>query len=286
MRNRIMTGLITGLISLALFLVLAAGSGRFFVNRQEDADYPIVFLGDSIIGQVRDETSVTALLEERLEIQVFNGAMGGTGMSRKDMQKKMSSSEDSLSMAALASAIGYGDFGVQKTVQLNNPGTEYFGETIDGLEKIDFSQVEILFIEHGVNDYNAGVPIYNAQNPWDTYSYAGALRTSLRILTERFPELRIILVTPTYSWFLANEQTCEQWYSGYGYLEDYVEAQKHIAGEFGIELIDNYSSLYSHESWDDWQQYTIDGLHPNEEGRRLIADSIAQYLKENPQKTQ
>lgn len=263
-----------GFLFLLLFLCSLA------LGRVERTAFPIVCLGDSILAMTRDETSVTHLMEEQLGVEVYNGAMGGTNMSRTDLSRNMGYSKDCLTMAALAQAIGYKDFGAQQAVRIRENGTEYFEQTIDGLEKIDFNRVEILVIEHGINDYNAGIPIYSDDDPYDPYTFTGALRYSVELLQEKYPRLRIILVTPTYSWYRKAHLTCEQWDSGYGYLEDYVEAEIRLAKELGIEVIDNYHHLYPHEVWEDWERYTVDGLHPNEEGRRLMARRLADYLTE------
>jgi lysophospholipase L1-like esterase len=57
-----------------------------------------------------------------------------------------------------------------------------------------------------------------------------------------------------------------------------VEKEMEVADELGIDIIDLYSSLYSHDEWEDWEKYTNDGLHPNETGRRMIADELCKYL--------
>lgn len=268
-------GIAAALFLAALISARAAGS-------RSPLEYRIVCLGDSILAQARDDTGVTALLEQKLGTEVFNGAFGGTCMGKKDRNGSGASSKDSFSMAALAQSVGYRDFGPQQATFIKDNGTEYFPETVDSLERIDFSETDILIIEHGTNDYNGRVPLYNEVDPYDVYSFAGALRTAIETLQKKYPRLRIILVSPTYCWFLALEQTCEEWYSGSGYLEDYVEAEAQIAREYGIELIDLYHGLYPHEDWEDWKLYTTDGLHPNEEGRALIAERVAEYLLDNP----
>ncbi len=237
-------------------------------------------LGDSIMGSTRDETSVTYLLQEKLGVEVFNGALGGTTMSKQEGKRRFAFKKDGLSFAALTQAIAYEDFGVQRNINIHEPGTDYFKETIDELAKIDFTQVEILFIEHGMNDYNASLPIYNEEDKYDEYSFAGALRSSIELLQDKYPDLRIILVTPTYNWYVSIEQTCEDRYAEYGYLKDYVEAEFLVAKELGVEIIDHYHNFYPHETWEDWSVYTIDGLHPNEAGRQKIADSLVNYLNQ------
>ncbi len=250
-------------------------------TKTEKTEYEIVCLGDSVLGQFRDEDGVVRLLEERTGLKIYNGAFGGTNMSRINTERSMSEQHDSLSMAALSEAIAYRDFGVQRTLRIKDNATEYFADTVKELADIDFSRVDILFIEHGTNDYNNGVPIDNAEDPYDVYSFGGALRSSIRSLRKAYPGLRIILMTPTYSWFPFKDETCETWNTGYGYLEDYVNKELQIGEEMGVEVIDNYHDLYPHETMEDWKTYTRDGLHLNEAGRRLLAGAMAEYIGEH-----
>lgn len=273
---------ICGLISIGLFLfLLFAGFGA---KEEEAGQYSIVCLGDSVLGQVQDETGIAGLLEQYLQVPVFNGAFGGSNLSRLVKDAHMAYDNDGLSGVALSQAIAYEDFGAQQTIRIKENGTEYFTSTVDELAGIDFEQVEVLLIEHGTNDYNSGIALDNEDNPYDIYTYGGALRTVLSTLQEAYPNLRIILMTPAYSWFPAWELTCETWYTGYGYLEDYVELEIQIAEEMDVEVIDNYHNLYPDYSAETCWAYTKDGLHPNEAGRQLIATAVADYLTKYPEK--
>lgn len=244
----------------------------------------IVMLGDSALGECRDETSVVSRLSALLGENVFNGAFGGTGMSHMDSEKQLANVNECLSMVSLSRSIVSGDFGVQQSTRIRESMTFYFEETIDALEKIDFASVDILFLAHGVNDYHAGVPIRNEQDPYDTYTFTGAIRSTVEILQEKYPDMRIILMTPTYTWYPFHELphlTCEEYNLGGGVLEEYVNAELALAESLGVEVIDNYHELYPHEKWSDWELYTNDGLHPNEAGRELMAQKIYDYLQKH-----
>lgn len=271
----------------AALLLFGLFLGIFFVNtrwQERDENVRVVMLGDSIFGQVRDETSVAAVLSELLEKPVYNGAMGGTAMGRQDKEMRLADSKDSLSMEALARAIAEEDFGVQQAARIRESGTEYFAATIDGLANIDFGHVELLLIGHGINDYHSGMPVYNEKDSYDRYTFSGALRSALETLREKYPRMRIVVVTPTYSWYVYYEEkdiTCEVNDLGGGILEDYVDAQIQVAESMGVEVIDLYHDFYPHDEWSDWERYTTDGVHPNEEGRKLIAEKIYEYLCDN-----
>lgn len=264
---------------LVVFLFVFVFTCKTRAQEPERQEYDIVVLGDSIMGQYRDETSIPSQLGALLGKKTFNGALGGTTMSRLDRDWRDAYTMDSLSVVGLTEAIAAGDFGVQQTARIRENATEYFAGTIDELQSIDFDKVETIVICAVVNDYHAGTDIYSDTDPYDEYTFAGALRSAIRNIREAYPEMRIVLVTATYTWYSHQNLTCEEYDLGGGILEKYVNAEIQVANEMGIEIIDIYHDFYP-KQWDDWLLYTKDGLHPNDVGRAFIAETIADYLKE------
>lgn len=267
------------LSAVLVFALLAVLTFPNKAKESERTEYPVVILGDSLMGLCRDETSVTEFLGERLGKPVFNGAFGGTCMAVVSQGPSDNYTSELLNMVSLSKAIAADDFGVQKTIRSKQAVTEHFGDTIDELECIDFQKVEILILNFGLNDYHTGIPIDNAGNPMDETTYAGALRSVLATLKQTYPDMRIVLATPTYTWYLSNNLTCEEYVIGEACLEEYVETEISVAEEFGVEVIDLYHGLYVHGNWEDWQTYTIDGLHPNEYSREMIAGILAETIE-------
>lgn len=272
--KEIIFGALAAFVFLLAFLFTYGGG----VTAQEGQTPGIVVLGDSIMGECRDETSIPAQLSELLGEKVFNGAMGGTCLSRQDREKRLAYGKDSFSMAALSKSIIAEDFGVQQALRIREPATEYFPEIINALEKLDFDKVEILIIGHGLNDYHSASAITDETAPYNEYTFTGALKSIIEELRRRYSDMRIILVTPTYTWYTAQGLTCEEYDTGNGFLEGYVEAELTLAGELDVEIIDLYHDFYSTEEWEDWKKYTKDGVHPNDTGRSMIAWRLAQYL--------
>lgn len=266
------------LLGVLLFALLfpAAFQDRGEGTGQRQVD--IVAFGDSEFGEVRDETAVPALLQELTGKSVFNAGMGGTCLSRLETDRRLDYAKGSLSMVGLAKAIWAEDFGVQRTARIRESMTEYFPEVVAGLAEVDFSRVEIVLIQQGLNDYHAGALIENPEDPWDEYTLLGALRSSVHALRKANPHMRIVLVTPVFTWYPAKGTTCREEDQGGGVLEDYVDALERAAGELELEFIDMYHDLYPHEDWGDWKTYTRDGIHLNEAGRRLMAEKIAEAI--------
>jgi lysophospholipase L1-like esterase len=239
--------------------------------------YDIVCFGDSIFGQARDDTSIPALLSSATGLKIYNGAFGGTSFSRLDQTRSLFRDRDGLSFAAISQAVAYEDFAFQRTISIADNGTEYFKDNIETLGNINFGEVSVFVVAYGVNDYHAGTPLINPDDPDDPYTFSGAIRQSIKALQTRYTKARIILLSPTFRWIIEANDIGENHNTGYGNLLDYVNLEKSLAKELEVELLDHYD-LFPHDSYEDWSLYTVDGLHPNQAGRERIAQSIADYL--------
>lgn len=277
-------------ISIGISIVVAAGLLIFtcfmiYDKPVTDRENPrIVCLGDSIIGNERDKTSVTAVMESILSEPVANGAFGGTCASLSNTEYRATYYEDSINLAMLADAIAYRDFSVQLyDITSNNFKLDYFKPALEELTKVDFEEVDIVFIEHGINDYSAGRPIDNEADPLDVYTYAGSLRYSIEQIKSSYPEIQIVLVTPLYCYFQVNGERgldSETADFGQGPLINYVEAELKVAEEYELPVIDNFHNLGINS--DNIDEYAMDGIHLNEKGRQLLANALAEYVIQNP----
>lgn len=252
-------------------------------KRRADTQAEVLFLGDSIVGQSRDDTSIPALTAQQLGITVVNGAFGGTTMSLQNRENRDAYYHDGLSFSQLARAVAAQDFGVQQTIRTKDYVTMHFKDVVDELDTVDYSSVKTVVITYGMNDYTTGSPISNPLDPEDPGTMEGAMRTGIRFLRQAYPNLRIIFMSPTYCWFVntsgITDETCETNDYGGGCMEDYVEAQRRVALECGVEFLDLYHDFYPHVEYGDWKLYTEDGMHPNEAGRQKIAQALAAYLQ-------
>lgn len=278
-RQKIVYGICGILLMLALLPLL------FRSGRQEDVPAEILFLGDSILGQCRDETSIPSLVARQLGVTAVNGDFGGTTMSLQNRENRDAYYRDSLSFSQLARAVAAQDFGPQQTVRTKDYVTAHFGDIVDELDRVDFSTVRILVISYGMNDYTTGSPISNPEDPEDPYTVEGAMRVGIGFLRQSYPKARIVFVSPTYCWWFTDDQAsvvdfCENHDFGGGHLEEYVEAQRRVALECGVEFLDLYHDYYPNEELENWRIYTEDGMHPNEAGRRKIAGTLAALLQE------
>ncbi len=264
-----------GYMALGMVLVLVLGLFQSFGSGKEV--YSVVCLGDSIIGNVRDDSSIPGVLEGLTGKTVLNGGFGGMTLGCVNGQRRGDVNRDGLSLVGITESVLREDFSWQKASLEDSFVMDYCQETIRDFEQTSWDDVEVFVIEYGVNDYMMGMPLDNEEQPYDIYTFGGALRYSLKLLTEQYGDKKIILCTPTFCWFLEREEDCRV-ANGYGTLEDYVELEKEIAKEFGIEVLDNYHESGIGPENESPLSYTEDGVHLNEEGRRLVAERIAQSI--------
>lgn len=253
-------------------------------REKNELQYDIVFLGDSVLGN-EGNVSVVQMVGDTLGLSVFNGAFGGSSMAMDGDRDWGSVTANQWCMARMADAIASGDWQSQqmamsyaeyyKEYSLYMPS--YFADRMDTLTKIDFSQVKVLIIEHGTNDYNGGRNLDNPEDLYDTATFGGALRYSLKLLQKEYPDMKIVLLTPIYCEFGENlEQTCYDTDFGGGTLQDYVELEQEIAAEFGVLYINAYENSGIVE--ENAKEYLSDGLHLTDRGARLLGEYLVKEL--------
>jgi len=62
-------------------------------------------------------------------------------------------------------------------------------------------------------------------------------------------------------------------------LSEYVSAMREILSENEIDYIDLYENGFPKPLTDKGDEYTVDGLHPNDKGHRLIANLVCEYIR-------
>lgn len=265
--------LVLGGCALVLFVIFFI----FFMMKEGEnkAEYSpeIVIMGDSIFAHTTDESSVANLLGNLMNVSVADVSFGGSCMSYIDKDARMDNNHDAFCMAALTQAVLAEDFRYQHNANVRLNATEYFDERVALLETIDFSQVNILIIDHLLNDYQISANVECGSDEYDEYTYEGAMRSVITQLKEEYPNLRIIVVAPVKSWYTDDCISSSEYDFGNGTIDKYIEVQKEITDELGVEWLSLYD-LY------DGIEYTTDHIHPNEEARVLIADYLYEYLKD------
>ena len=240
-------------------------------NPKPNKGYKIVNFGDSLFGNTNDNTSISAYLSEFSGAVTHNCAFGGGCMTEKGTDYLVA-----FSMTHLADAIATGDWSEQD-YQLNHlgyTGTEYFRDHINTLKSIDFTQVNIITISYGTNDFGFGVEVSNDGVSADKTTFEGALRYSIARILDAYPNLRIVVCTPMWRcWFSdgAIIGTSDTEVVKGNKLTDFVQKVKDIANEYHLGVCDFYNEMGVNKH--NWSLFftSIDGTHPIAKGRELMA---------------
>ena len=231
----------------------------------------IVNFGDSIFGNTSNQTSVSANIANITGATVYNVGFGGCQMSdRADTGWK------DFSMCNLATAVASQDFTAQDATVADMPSgmPAYFATHLATLKSIDFSDVDIVTISYGTNDYTAGDDLDNENNLKDIDTFAGALRYSIETLLTAYPNLKIVIGTPIFRLWL-NEGVVEytsdsRTYAGGYTLIDMADKVKAVGKEYHCQVIDAYNDYGVNQY--NWERVfdSADTTHPNADGRAML----------------
>lgn len=240
------------------------------------AEKKIANFGDSIFGNARPPKDVSTFLAEKTGAEVLNCAFGGCRMGVH------TGHWDAFSMYRLAYAIANNDYSLQEEALNHDDRTSYAEEPLALIKATDFSNVDIVTIGYGTNDFTGNNTLDNSENPLDTSTVGGALRYSIETLLTAFPNLRIVILSLTYRFWIDDsnaytEDSNSRANSKGDTILDYNAKLKEVAEEYNLPFIDNYNIGIG--KFNRYQYFPVtDGTHHNETGRKLIASHLAKKL--------
>lgn len=133
---------------------------------------------------------------------------------------------------------------------------------------------EVIVVFGGSNDYYNDVPLGSPDSQKKDEFY-GALKILCTGLKSTYPNSQIVFITPLRGQFLGmhnsgnNNTGSSMW--------DYVKAMQDVCAANDIPVIDLYHNFKI--NGDNYDEYTSDGLHPNEDGHKVIAQALESYIK-------
>lgn len=213
----------------------------------------VIFLGDSITeGACADspEKIYHAILKDRLNLrEAVNRGIGGTRIARQTEPPEDSRYDEDFNMR------------------------------YDVMEK----DADILLIFGGTNDYGHGDAEIGADSDRSLYTFCGAFRTLLEKAVADFGRDNVIVLTPMHRKGEENLRGEGRKKRDGAPLCVYVKTIKRLATEYGVRII----NLYDEPGLDpnireNAGLFAPDGLHPSNDGHRLLAAVIEKNLTEIP----
>lgn len=229
------------------------------------SDRRLVFLGDSVIGNYTDSASIPGVVRGLSGAAVYNCGYGGNSAAE--------SPEAPVSLPGIARALVSGDLSaLPREAQVYQGVSAYLSDYPAGSSGEGLCVV----IAYGLNDYFCGYPVSSREDPLDTTTYCGAVRTAVRALRDGFPQAQIILLTPSYCYYY--QRGTEPHGDGNYVLEDYVDAVLDLSQELQVDVLDTHHAFGVENG--NWERYLVsDQVHPNAFYRYLIGRALLPLIR-------
>ncbi len=234
-------------------------------SRSEETDgYPdlskwdVVFFGDSVIA-FTETSSIPGAFSGLTGAHTYNCGKGGCTAAM--------TSETSLGIPAVVDA-----FLAEDLSQLDEDSQIYAGMS-DYFDHAKKKRQKCFVLNFGLNDFFTGTPV-RSDDPYDIYTYCGALRTAVDKLKEAYPDAVIVLATPNFTSYFGNGLEAQSDVGGL--MPDYAAAVISLCDEKELLLYDSYNTLGINST--NFTEYLADGCHPNEATRYTMAQGIAELL--------
>ena len=208
----------------------------------------ILFLGDSItegVGASAPDKKYTDLVGARLGCRVVNYGISGTRIGR---QKHTS----------------------DRTIR-----------DIDFRTRVNLMEddADVVFVFGGTNDYGHGTLHLGDPEQFKADTFCSQLQLLIKELLQKYDRDKLCFILPLRRFF-EEPLACK----GDGVNElgaslgEYVDAMRKIISVYKIDYIDLYKNGFPKPLTDKGDEYTKDGLHPNDRGHEFIASCICDYI--------
>ena len=244
----------------------------------------IVLFGNAPFADDRDSSdSLANLIAKETGANVYNCSISGSYLAAQELNFDSTvAAMDAYCLywlVNLATGAPIDNYYVQAAEQLGDKTPADAEEVINTLKTLDFNTIDTVAIMYDATDYLLGNPMYNDDNPTDPTQFTGNLEASLDVLQSLYPQIRIIVMSPTYAYavdengdYVSSDMYI---YNNRDVLSTYVIKECYSANLHSVSFMDN---LYGSITEDNAKEYLTDNLHLNVKGRKLIAKRFEYFL--------
>ena len=142
---------------------------------------------------------------------------------------------------------------------------------------------DIVVVYGGVNDYIHGDAPIGQKGDRYPETFWGGVSFLMRHLKDLYPGKTIVFVTPAHCYY---EGVHDYEVSKYPIkktdampLIEYVKIIEEMGKEYGVPVLNLFEKLgIDPNKPEDYEKYTVDGLHFNNEGQKILAKCIADFI--------
>lgn len=149
----------------------------------------------------------------------------------------------------------------------------------DRVEEMD-PDADIVVVFGGTNDFGHGDAPLGTPNDRSYTTFYGACHTLFSSLLKKYPTATIAVITPLHRANEDNPRGDGYKAADYGRLVDYVRIIREVAEEYALPVLDLFAYGGIQPKYEEQRvRYAPDGLHPNDEGHKIIARKLAKFLE-------
>lgn len=183
--------------------------------------------------------------------------------------------------AGLAEARNYG-IGGSRIARIRTPeGLPSDEDFVARAERMD-PDFDVVVVFGGTNDFGHGNIPLGQMGDDDVYTFYGALKTLCLYLIKTYPDKQIVFMTPLHrlNEELDYNKRLEEGNPNARPLVDFVNAIREVCELFSIPVLDMFrESGMPARVWAWCENHMPDGLHPNDNGQKIIAHKLQKFLE-------
>lgn len=246
-------------------------------GHEDDGVVTVLCLGNDPLTDETGEKGFVSLLSSKTGAAVYNGGFPASTIGTKYSAYNESYPRDNFNLPYVAQSICTGDFSRMAAAAAAETDPIY-AETVQVLQSIDYSNVDMITIVYDGTDYLTGIPSDNPNDPYELSAYTGGLRTAIETIQNTYPYIRIVVMSHTFAQAIdadGNYQNGGSTDLGNGALPHYLLKEIDVSISCGVSIIDNF---YGSINEDNYRDYMTDNIHLNDAGREIMADRLAELI--------
>ena len=168
---------------------------------------------------------------------------------------------------------------MQNYNQLTRGKSDIGDDVIDYLYDIDLNTVDSIVLMYDAADYLIGRIKETPENVSNPRTFCGNMYAGIELLQEYYPHLQIIIMSPTYAYAIdenGDYVSCDIVKVEGESLSSYAITQLNLCQVAEVTFIDH---IYGTVNADNADDYLVDNVQLNLEGRKLVAERFSKIFK-------
>lgn len=249
-------------------------------QKEIDEDLRILFVGNgSLADNKESDTNLANIVRDKAHATVYNCAISGTYMSMKNHTYMVNFPYDAFSFYYLCTLFTQGNTETASWAERDLGSLpKDVSESIDLLQSIDYSELDVLCIYYDAADYLEQRSIIDFDNEGNPTTFCGALHSGIELVKEQYPHVRIIVMSPSFAYVVDEDGNYSSSFETTILeqpLSTYIGMQAQTCMGDNVSFVDNfYGSIYEEIA----DEYLKDNILLNEKGHELLADRFLDAL--------